>query len=206
MLSGEGLRAFLPRVRPRRNERRPCPAQPPLHQYRPASQRVRRHRRGFGRSDRRIYFRRDREGRQARGGLLHRRSGRHRGSGVPRRSGRHPDASRCGPPTPRTHALERIRPRRGMRRLRRFFRHRLQSGDRTFGRPRHRRRRHRHHVGNAGTAGRRGDARPPRRHPRSGRQGEGHHPAHPRLCRRAQSRHHGRQPRSRQHRWRPDHH
>ena len=132
--------------------------------------------------------------------------GRHRGSGVPRRSGRHPDASRCGPPAPRTHALERIRPRRGMRRLRRFFRHRLQSGDRTFGRPRHRRWRHRHHVGNAGTAGRRGDARPPRRHPRSGRQGEGHHPAHPRLCRRAQSRHHGRQPRSRQHRWRPDHH
>ncbi len=100
MLSGEGLRAFLPRVRPRRNERRPCPAQPPLHQYRSASQRVRRHRRGFGRSDRRIYFRRDREGRQARGGLLHRRSGRHRRSGVSRRSGRHPDASRCGPPAP----------------------------------------------------------------------------------------------------------
>ena len=36
------------------------------------------------------------------------------------------DASPCGPPAPRTHALERIRPRRGMRRLRRFFRHRLQ--------------------------------------------------------------------------------
>ena len=154
MLSGEGLRAFLPRVRPRRNERRPCPAN--LLSINTAL-----HPNVYGvivvalEDQTAEYI----SGEIAKGGKpvvgFSIESGRHRGSGVPRRSGRHPDASRCGPPAPRTHALERIRPRRGMRRLRRFFRHRLQSGDRTFGRPRHRRRRHRHHVGNAGTAGRR---------------------------------------------------